>query len=456
MSWVDLLLHGLALDGLFLYKALWSVLLGVAVTAVIDVLVDRDKLARLFGGRGAKSTGLATAAGAASSACTYGAITVAQSLFKKGASVEATYAFALAATNIVFELGILIYVLLGGPFLAGELVAGVLLVAGMWLLVRITLPQALFAAARKRLQADGGRMMTPAAIRPVPDTCGHPGPLPHTLEIDGTVRRFCSTQCRDAFARAQASRSLGAQLSSLGGWYRLAWRYTFTLQRIYKSVVGGFLVAGFVTLVPAVWLNVVFLPPTSLGAVLENAALGVLVGVFSFIASIGIVPFAAALWFSGAGFAGVLGVIIADNITIPVLGLWRRFYGTKAAAYTFAVFYTVMVLASVAVYYLFDAAGIRPRRASVSHLTENLAVHVDYTFWLTLGFGALTLAMFVVRRLGQRRGAEETGCPVCEIPLEQRHAAATRLTADGGTAYLCSLACAAMFDEQSVPQATAR
>ncbi len=110
-------------------------------------------------------------------------------------------------------------------------------------------------------------------------------------------------------------------------------------------------------------------PPVGVGAVLENAALGVLIGVFSFIASIGIVPFAAALWFAGAGFAGVLGVIIADNITIPVLALWRRFYGRKAAAYTFAVFCTVMTAVSVAIYYLFAAAGILPGRPAAAHLT---------------------------------------------------------------------------------------
>lgn len=444
MSWQQVLARGAELDGLFLYKAAWSILFGVAVTAVIDVFVDRDRLARLFGGRGLKATGLATLAGSASSACTYGAVTVGQTLFRKGASVEATYAFVLAATNIVFELGILIWILLGGAFLGGELVAGVLLVVGMWVLVRLTLPRALFAAARTRLS--GKDVTEGARLTPQAPTCGHPGPLPVSLRWATTTYRFCSPQCRAAFEQHIAGRgSIRAQLSGLGGWYRLAWRYTFTLQRIYKSVVGGFAVAGFVTLVPASWLTAAFLTPSSPWRVVEDAAVGVGVGMVSFIASIGIVPFAAALWFAGAGFAGVLGVIVADNITIPVLGLWRRFYGTAATAYTVGVFYTVMVLASVAVDYLFAAAGVLPRRPVAAHLTQRVAFRADYTLWLTVGFTALTVAMFVVRRLGERRGAVEVVDPVCGMHLERRHAAGIRSGA-GGSHYLCSPPCLAAYD----------
>ncbi len=136
----------------FFYKALWSILFGVAVTAAIDVFVDKDRMARFLGGRDVKTTGLATVAGAVSSACTFGAVTIAQTLFKKGASAEATLAFALASTNIVFELAILIYVLLGPAFVAAELLSGVVLVAIMYLLVRVTLPVDVFEQARKGMQ----------------------------------------------------------------------------------------------------------------------------------------------------------------------------------------------------------------------------------------------------------------------------------------------------------------
>ena len=149
--------YGLQTGGIFFYKALWSILFGVAVTAAIDVFVDKEKMARLLGGWDVRTIGVAAATGAASSACTFGAVTIAQALYKKGASLESTFAFALAATNIVFELSVLIYLLLGGAVLAAEFLSGVTLVVIMFALVRLTLPVQTFELARSRLQErDGG------------------------------------------------------------------------------------------------------------------------------------------------------------------------------------------------------------------------------------------------------------------------------------------------------------
>ncbi len=128
---------GLQTGGIFFYKALWSILFGVCVSAIIDVFVNKEKMAGMLGGRGPKTVGIAAGLGAASSACTFGAVSISQALYKKGASTEATLAFALASTNIVFELAVLIYVLLGGAVLAGELLSGLMLIVIMSLLSKI-------------------------------------------------------------------------------------------------------------------------------------------------------------------------------------------------------------------------------------------------------------------------------------------------------------------------------
>jgi len=132
-----------------LYKALWPILFGVLLTALIETLVDRDRMAQLLGGRGWRAA-TATADSAVSSACTYGALSITQSLFKKGASAEASFAFSFASTNLVFELGIVIYALLGWQFLSAELLGGFVLIAIMYLLVRLTLPRRLFKQAHNR------------------------------------------------------------------------------------------------------------------------------------------------------------------------------------------------------------------------------------------------------------------------------------------------------------------
>jgi len=414
-------------------------------------------MAHWLGRSDAKSTGLATAAGAASSACTFGAVTVAQSLFKKGASASSTFAFALSATNIVFELGILIYILLGPSYLGGELLSGVLLIVIVWALVRLTLPKMLFERSRRRLQeADGDTAPDTGGGIGVALPCGHDGPKPFTWTHAGVTYRFCSRACRTGFRRRIEGRGpVARQLRTLGGWDRIAERYFATIGRIRNSVIFGFLIAGFiVALVPTSVFTTVFLPPSSFGGVVENAAVGVLAGVFSFIGSIGIVPFAAALWFGGAGFAAVLGVIVSDTITAPVLNLWRRFFGGKATAYIFVVFYTAMVASTVGIEYLFRAAGWLPARRGHGSVTAG-GWRVDYTLWVTLVFLALTVVLWYLRRLAHLRGAVEVTDPVCGVSFERREAEATRPT-EHGTAYFCSTQCAHAFDQQPAHRAAAR
>ncbi len=151
---MDAVIESLLIALGFFYKALWPILFGVLITAVIETLVDEQKMAQILGGRDLLTTGKATLAGAISSACTFGAVTITQALFKKGASPVSSFAFSFASTNLVFELGILIYVLLGPAFLAAELLGGLVLIGIMYLLVRLTLPERTFEEARRRLQQE--------------------------------------------------------------------------------------------------------------------------------------------------------------------------------------------------------------------------------------------------------------------------------------------------------------
>lgn len=358
---IDSLLVG---AGLF-YRALWPILLGVFLTALIETLVDRDRMAALLGGRDPASVGRASVFGAASSACTFGALSLTQSLFKKGASAEASFAFGFASTNLVFELGILIYALLGWQFLAAELLGGVLLIAVVYLIARATLPERLFAEARERL-----RQAHPE----------EPGP--------------------ERFSRSVAATGgWRTHLTSREGWRRIARNYFHTLQRIYKSAVFGFLVAGFIVeLVPTAFWRALFLPPDSFLGVAENAALGVTAGVISFIGSIGNVPFAAALWVSGVSFAGVIACIYADLITVPVMNLWRRFFGRAAAAYIFVIFFVTMTFSAVVMEYLFRALGWIPERITGASYAAFLEVDVDATLVLTIGMLVLSAMLWRLQR----------------------------------------------------------
>jgi uncharacterized membrane protein YraQ (UPF0718 family) len=348
----------------FFYKALWPILLGVFITALIETLVNEEKMADILGGRDLLTTGKASVAGAISSACTYGAVTITSTLFKKGASTESSFAFSFASTNLVFELGILIYILLGPGFLAAELLGGVVLIAVMYLLLRLTLPQKTFEQARARLQEQN---------------------------LGGGLETFKQG--------VHARGSWKEQLSSRFGWQRIATNYFHTIGRIYKSVVWGFLLAGLIVgLVPDGFWSALFPAPDSFAGVTANAGLGVLAGVLSFIGSIGNVPFAAALWVSGVSFAGVIALIYADLITVPVLDLWRRFLGWKATAYVFVIFFVTMLVAAVAMEYLFAALGWIPERLTTGTIEDFLVPKVDFTLIMTVVSVVGTALLLWLRR----------------------------------------------------------
>lgn len=208
------ILESLSMGARFLYKALWPILFGVLITAAIDVFVEPEKMANLVGGRDLKSTGKASFFGALSSACTYGAITVAHSLFKKGASAESTFAFSFGATNLVFELGILIYILIGPAFLAAELLGGVVLIAIMYLIVHFTLPEKTFEETRRQKQEDEDDKQQ--SFPKEDPFCGYEGSREHELEYEGTTYQFCSEDCKKGFLQNKKNGAAGN--SSSGAW----------------------------------------------------------------------------------------------------------------------------------------------------------------------------------------------------------------------------------------------
>lgn len=351
MPFFDSLTQGLLIGlGLF-YKALWPILFGVLLTALIETLIDHDRLADILGGRDLLTTGKATAGGIASSACTFGALSITQTLFKKGASAEASFAFSFASTNLVIELGILIYVLLGWQFLLAELIGGFVLISIMYVLVRLTLPKQLFEDARQRLREQYE---------------DDPAPVAFTREVT-------------------ADESWRKQLTTREGWSRVGYNYFHTLGKIYKSALFGFLIAGLiVSFVPTEFWASLFMEPTGLLSIGENAVMGVVAGVLSFIGSIGNVPFAAALWVSGVSFAGVIACIYADLISVPILNLWKKFFGWKAAVYIFIIFFCTMVASAVLMEHLFSELGWIPPRLSVEGFMSFLQVKFDFTLIMTV------------------------------------------------------------------------
>jgi uncharacterized membrane protein YraQ (UPF0718 family) len=332
----------------------WSLVLGFALSAVVQAVVSKERMQALLGRNGVREIALATAFGAASSSCSYAAAAMSKTLFKKGAGLIPSWAFLFSSTNLVLELGIILWLLMGWQFTAAEWIGGIVLIAIMTLLVKLTYPRALVEEARAHVDAVTG---------------GH-----------------------DHGSMEGAGATVWARLRDPATQVAIAQNFAMDVSMLWKDVLAGFLIAGaLAAFVPNGAWQALFLHGAAPGVQLVgNALVGPLIAVISFVCSIGNVPLAAILWTSGISFGGVLAFLYADLIVLPLLDVYRTYYGTRMMLYMVAIFFTTMVLAAIAMDATFSALHLVPQpNPKIRHDLTLFAV--NYTFWLNLAFGALAL-----------------------------------------------------------------
>jgi uncharacterized membrane protein YraQ (UPF0718 family)/YHS domain-containing protein len=380
------------------WEVWWALVLGFALSGVVQAWVPRARLERALGGRGLREVSLATALGAASSSCSYAAIAIAKSLFQKGASFVSAMAFQFASTNLVFELGLVLWLFLGWQFTLAEFVGGIVLILVMW--------AALSALVTRRAEAE---------VRA------------HALEADAGHEHHTSG---------------GAKPFSLQGWSDVAHNFRGDWQMLWKELVGGFLIAGYVSLLPKGFFNGLFITDAWAPLrIVENAIVGPLVAALAFVCSIGNVPLAAVLWSGGISFGGVIAFIFADLIILPIVNAYRKYYGTRFALLLTGVMFGAMVIAALVVDGLFSVAGIVPaHRPSIQSIAER-PVTWNYTSVLNVIFGVVFVALFA---LTLRRGAKD---PVCGMTVD-RHAGKPTSTLRGRTYFFCGAHCKHTFDHE--------
>src|SRR6056297_3264953 len=342
--------------GLF-WMAFWAFGLGYLISSMIQVFVTRARMRKSMGDADPKSVALGTFFGFVSSSCSFAALATTRTLFAKGAGLVPSLAFLLASTNLVIELGIVISVFLAWQFVVAEYVGGVLLILLMWLVVRLTRPAKLIEQARERAQTAAG-----SDDDDVPDW-----------------RRL---------------------IASVEGWGRVATRYVMEWKMVWKDVTIGFTVAGIIAaFVPRAFFEALFVgsgtADPAFWQIAVQALVGPLAAFFTFIGSMGNIPLAAVLYSNGVSFAGIMAFIFSDLVVLPVLRIQAKYYGWRFALYVLGVFLVVLVAATIAMHYGFLLAGILPEPSIAKSVTNREFFHFDYTFFLNLGFIALSLAFLV-------------------------------------------------------------
>jgi uncharacterized membrane protein YraQ (UPF0718 family) len=308
----------------------------------------------------------ATALGAASSSCSYAAIAIAKSLFQKGASAASALAFQFASTNLVWELGLVLWVLLGWQFTLAEYVGGFVMIGLMWALLRVFVSPRLEEEAREHaLRADAG----------------------HQHHSAGAERM-----------------TLRERLTSVSAWSDVAHNFRGDWHMLWKEITAGFLIAGFVALLGDDFFNGLFLKhsPAAVQTV-WGALIGPVIAVLSFVCSVGNVPLAAVLWTGGIPFAGVMAFIFADLIVLPIIAAYRKYYGTRFALRITALMFVTMVVAALIVDLVFGGLGLIPSARPAKKDVFG-SVRVDYKLVLNVAGLALFAALFRLTRSHPQHG----------------------------------------------------
>jgi uncharacterized membrane protein YraQ (UPF0718 family) len=380
----------------------WALVLGFLLSGIVQAWIPRSRMEAALGGRDLRAIARATGLGAASSSCSYAAVAIAKSIFQKGGSFAAAMAFQFASTNLVFELGIVMWIFLGWEFTLAELVGGLVLIALMWAGIRLFVSRALEEAGRRHAEAA---------------QAGH--------------------QHATAGAGGMSWRE---RLTSEAAWSDVAHNFRADWQMLWKEITAGFVIAGFVALLPAGFFNDLFLTDAPEGVQLAwSVIVGPLVAVLSFVCSVGNVPLAAVLWAGGIPFAGVIAFIYADLLVIPIVLIYGRVYGWTLTRRLVAIMFAVIVTAALIVDLIFSAAGLIPEeRPSVDSVTSR-GIHWNYTTFLNIVFAVVAAALI---GLTLRRGFRD---PVCGMTVD-RAAARHRSTLDGREYVFCSAGCKQAFD----------
>jgi uncharacterized membrane protein YraQ (UPF0718 family) len=354
--------HALALAGSMTWEILWALILGFALSAVVQAVVRKSTIVGLMGDDRPRTLAVAAVLGAASSSCSYAAVALARALIRKGANFTAAMAFEIGSTNLVVELGVILALLMGWQFTAAEFVGGPIMIVVLAVLFRVFVRSRTLDAARA--QAERGIAGS----------------------MEGHAAMDMSVPGGGPFWRRLLSRQGFTSISHL---FVMEWA------AILRDLVIGLLIAGAIAAwVPGSFWQNFFLTDHPVLSAVWGPIVGPIVAIASFVCSIGNVPLAAVLWNGGISFGGVIAFIYADLLILPILNIYRKYYGMKMMFILLGTFYASMVCAGYVVELLFGAASLIPTERNA--MVMEAGISWNYTTWLNIAFLILA-AVLVVR-----------------------------------------------------------
>jgi uncharacterized protein len=419
---VNALLHALQLSLLMLWEVFWPLAFGFLLSAMVQTVVSKRAVAGALGKPNLKGFVLSLGFGAASSSCSYAAVAVGRALFRRGANFVNAIIFEFASTNLVFELGLVLLILLGWQFVAAEFAGGLLMAVILWMVFKVTLRERMVEEARH--QAERGVFGSTHEAHGEMDMSITDGPFLSRLF---TPRAFTA----------------------------ISHTFFMDVNALYLDIGVGFLIAGALAAwVPNAWWQAFFLTNHPTLNEFWSPLIGPVISMLSFVCSVGNVPLAVVLWNGGISFGGVISFIFADLIILPIINIYRKYYGGRMSLYLLAVSYLAMALAGFLVGGTFQLLGLAPTNHHVTVFetqpTWNYTTFLDIAFlvlmavmaWRFVTTGGLEMLRAHARRPGEP--ANQVQDPVCGMTVDSA-TATEKVEYAGATYYFCSGGCKESF-----------
>jgi uncharacterized membrane protein YraQ (UPF0718 family)/YHS domain-containing protein len=430
---ISAVLHALQLSLFMIWEVFWPLAFGFLLSAMVQTVVSKRAVAGALGKPDLKGFVLSLGLGAASSSCSYAAVAVARALFRRGAHFVNAIIFEFASTNLVFELGLVLLILLGWQFVAAEFAGGLLMAVILWILFKLTLRQRTIDEAQR--QAERGIVGSV-----------HEGHADMDMSItEGPFRK-----------RLFSARSFTA----------ISHYFYMDLYMLYFDIGVGFLIAGALAAwVPNSWWQAFFLTNNPTLNEFWSPLIGPIISMLSFVCSVGNVPLAVVLWNGGISFGGVISFIFADLIIVPILNIYRKYYGGRTSLYLLGVSYVAMALAGFLIGEAFKLFGLAPTNHHITVFettpTWNYTSFLDIVFLVLMAVLAwrffTTGGPEMIRGMthapqgldSHEKESREMSTlaidPVCHMTVETTKPG-PRSVHDGKTYYFCSEGCKESFD----------
>lgn len=425
---INAVLHALQLSLFMIWEVFWPLAFGFLLSAMVQTVVSKRAVAGALGKPDLKGFVLSLGFGAASSSCSYAAVAIARALFRRGAHFVNAIIFEFASTNLVFELGLVLLILLGWQFVAAEFAGGLLMAVILWILFKLTLRQRMIEKAKR--QAELGIVGSE-----------HEGHSEMDMSIDEGpfLKRLFSQRAFTAISHY----------------------FYMDIYMLYVDIGLGFLIAGALAAwVPNSWWQAFFLTNNPTLNEVWGPLVGPVISMLSFVCSVGNVPLAVVLWNGGISFGGVISFIFADLIILPILNIYRKYYGGRMSLYLLGVSYFAMAVSGFLIGGAFQLLGLAPTNHHVT--VFETAPTWNYTTFLDIIFLVLMLVLAwrffttggpdMLRSMSHpsgEKGSHEHAAPVidpvCGMSVDPSKPG-PRSVHEGKTYYFCSAGCKESFE----------